>query len=224
MLLFLLVSIDFSPKRLAQSLLLREIYSFEIHYGNLSHLQGSIPENFQKSIKKAFEECMANGPLLGAPVWGLRMTVTGGQTHEVDSSDFAFATATKDLVHEMFQKHKATLLEPVMDIEVTVPTEAHSDVSSLLAEKMAEIKEVKVMVGENVILAQCPLRAMFGFIAELRGATKGMDQLRSRDTHSTYYILWRLSTRRLTLGLSDKLFSSAFIRGWHCTWVSRRCH
>eukprot|EP01064_Diplonema_japonicum_P000984 TRINITY_DN1064_c1_g1_i2.p1 TRINITY_DN1064_c1_g1~~TRINITY_DN1064_c1_g1_i2.p1 ORF type:complete len:763 (+),score=268.33 TRINITY_DN1064_c1_g1_i2:50-2290(+) len=142
-----------------------------------------LSENYCKSVGKAFSEMMEHGPLLGAPVWGLSMSLSGGQSHEVDSSDFAFNLATKDMLREMFQKHNAVLLEPVMLVETTAPSEANSDIMSALNQRGGNLKETKVGLVDSAIISEVPLRKMFGFISELRSMTKGMGDYSMEYSH-----------------------------------------
>eukprot|EP00756_Hemistasia_phaeocysticola_P034007 Hpha_TRINITY_DN16499_c0_g2::TRINITY_DN16499_c0_g2_i1::g.159281::m.159281/K02355/fusA, GFM, EFG; elongation factor G len=144
-----------------------------------------LPENFQKSIIKAFNEVCEAGPLLGAPVWGLRFILQGGQIHEVDSSDFAFNIATKDMLTNAFEEKQGTLLEPVMFTEVTVPSEYTSDVLGSLTQRQADVKETHAGMVDTTIEADVPLRQMFGFVSELRGATKGMGEFSMEYSHHT---------------------------------------
>ncbi|KAJ9460828.1 Elongation factor G [Diplonema papillatum] len=143
---------------------------------------GILPENYVKSIQKAFNEMMANGPLLGVQVWGLKCSLTGGMTHEVDSSDFAFNIATKDMIREKFEK-SGLLLEPVMNVEVVVPNASTSEIVGMLTTRMGDVKELKQGVVETTVTADVPLRRMFGFISDLRGCTKGLGDFTMEYSH-----------------------------------------
>ena len=83
----------------------------------------NIPNEYTPSIEKAFHECTKKGPQTGYPVVGVRYVLTDGQTHVVDSSTLAFSIATKYSFREAFQKAAPQILEPVMNVEVTVPSE-----------------------------------------------------------------------------------------------------
>eukprot|EP01062_Namystynia_karyoxenos_P053445 TRINITY_DN43274_c0_g1_i4.p1 TRINITY_DN43274_c0_g1~~TRINITY_DN43274_c0_g1_i4.p1 ORF type:complete len:448 (+),score=200.36 TRINITY_DN43274_c0_g1_i4:93-1436(+) len=148
-------------------------------------LGSAIPDNFKKSIHKAFKEVIESGPLLGQPVWGLRMILTGGQIHEVDSSDYAFNIATKDMIAQAFEEHKASLLEPVMTVQVTVPADNTSEVAAMLTQRQGDVSNISQGMVESTIDAEVPLRKMFGFISELRGATKGMGEFSMEYSHHT---------------------------------------
>lgn len=83
----------------------------------------NIPNEYIPAIEKAFHECTKKGPQTGYPVVGVRYVLTDGQTHVVDSSTLAFGLATKYSFREAFQKAGPQILEPIMNVEVTVPIE-----------------------------------------------------------------------------------------------------
>ena len=83
----------------------------------------NIPNEYVPAIEKAFHEFTKKGPKTGYPVVGMRYTLTDGQTHEVDSSSMAFQIATKYSCNVAFEDATPTILEPIMDVEVTVPIE-----------------------------------------------------------------------------------------------------
>ena len=83
----------------------------------------NIPNEYIPAIEKAFHECTKRGPKTGYPVVGCRYVLTDGQTHVVDSSTMAFQIATRDSFREAFERAGRQILEPIMDVEVTVPAE-----------------------------------------------------------------------------------------------------
>ena len=83
----------------------------------------NIPNEYVPAIEKAFHEFCKKGPKTGYPVVGMRYVLKDGQTHVVDSSSMAFQIATKYSCNEVFEKADPIILEPVMDVEVTVPVE-----------------------------------------------------------------------------------------------------
>jgi len=82
-----------------------------------------VPNEYIPAIEKAFHESTKKGPKTGYPVVGVRYVLTDGNTHVVDSSSMAFMIATKYSFREAFQNAEPQILEPIMDVEVTVPTE-----------------------------------------------------------------------------------------------------
>jgi len=83
----------------------------------------NIPNEYKPAIEKAFHEAVKKGPLTGFPVVSVRYVLEDGQTHSVDSSSMAFMTATKSSFRENFKKADPKILEPIMNVEVTVPIE-----------------------------------------------------------------------------------------------------
>lgn len=83
----------------------------------------NVPNEYIPSIEKAFHECTKKGPKTGYPVVGCRYVLTDGQTHVVDSSTMAFQIATRDSFRDAYQRADPQILEPIMDVEVTVPVE-----------------------------------------------------------------------------------------------------
>lgn len=97
--------------------------------------------------------------------------MTDGQTHVVDSSSLAFAIATKASFREAFQKAGPQILEPVMNVEVTVPAEFQSPIMSQLVRRRGSITNTQTKTGYFILNADVPLASMFGYATELRGAT-----------------------------------------------------
>lgn len=81
----------------------------------------NIPNEYKPAIEKAFHEVVKKGPLTGFPVVSVRYVIEDGQTHSVDSSSMAFMTATKQSFKEAFKKAEPKILEPIMNVEITVP-------------------------------------------------------------------------------------------------------
>jgi len=88
----------------------------------------NVPNEYIPSIEKAFHEVCKKGPKTGYPVVGCRYVLTDGKTHEVDSSTMAFAIATRDSFRKAYEEADPTILEPIMDVEVTVPAEYQSGI------------------------------------------------------------------------------------------------
>ena len=142
-----------------------------------------LPANFMQSIQKSFKEIIAKGPLLGLPVWGLQMTVTGGQTHEVDSSDAAFNIAVKDFITEKFAQEKGHLLEPVMSVEAVGPKDSDRAIADCLCQRNGDVLKQERGPVDCTIIAEVPLRNMFGFIGDLRSVTAGTGEFTMEYSH-----------------------------------------
>ncbi len=136
----------------------------------------NVPNEYIPAIEKAFHDCCKKGPKTGYPVVGVRYVLKDGQTHVVDSSSMAFQIATKYSFREAFQAADPQILEPIMDVEVTVPSEYQSNIMSQLVKRRGTITNTQTKTGLFIINADVPLSAMFGYATELRGATQGIGE------------------------------------------------
>lgn len=134
---------------------------------------GKIPEKFLLACEKGFEEACEKGPLIGHKVLGVQMLINDGQVHTVDSSELAFRTATIGAFKEAFTNAQPTILEPIMAVSITAPSEFQSNIIGLLNKRMAMINDTEVAPEEFTITAECSLNSMFGFATHLRAATQG---------------------------------------------------
>ncbi|KNH07383.1 Mitochondrial elongation factor G [Perkinsela sp. CCAP 1560/4] len=133
-----------------------------------------VTENLQKSFQNYFlRTVFGNGPMIDAPLWGVRVVLESGTMHEVDSKDIAFKNAAKYMFAEYFPKCAPTLIEPWMAVDISSPQKALNEVLSEFVQRGGLTMETKVDNFEAVILGEAPLSAMFGFINKLRSLTKG---------------------------------------------------
>ncbi len=134
---------------------------------------GVIPDNFIPAVEKGIRETIEKGVIAGYPVTDIKVTLFDGSFHEVDSSDLAFKIAAEIALKDAVKKANPIFLEPIMKLEVFVPTEFLGDVTGDLASRRAKIEEV-VDTGEmKKILAKVPLAEMFGYVTVLRSLTQG---------------------------------------------------
>jgi elongation factor G len=131
----------------------------------------NIPNEYIPSIEKAFHESTKKGPQTGYPVLGIKFVLKDGQTHVVDSSTLAFGIATKYAFQEAFEKAGPQILEPIMNVEVNVPTEFQGGIMQQLTKRGGTVTNTQSTFGTFVINADVPLEKMFGYATELRGAT-----------------------------------------------------
>jgi len=133
----------------------------------------NIPPNYVPAIQKGFEDSCAKGPLIGNPVEKLRMVITDGDHHPVDSSEFAFRLCTQYAFSQAFMEGGPTLLQPMMSVEIRTPTEYQQSVLSTVNKRRGTILN-SVIEGPFVTLyAEVPLANMFGYASELRSVTEG---------------------------------------------------
>ena len=116
---------------------------------------------------------MGKGVLAGYPIVDVEVTLYDGSFHEVDSSEVAFKIAAAEALKSASQKAKPVLLEPIMKIEVIVPSEFFGDVISDLNRRRGIIEETKDRLSLKIIDAKVPLAEMFGYATGLRSLTRG---------------------------------------------------
>ncbi|KAL0093635.1 translation elongation factor G [Phycomyces blakesleeanus] len=134
---------------------------------------GNIPTNFIPACEKGFVDALEKGPLIGHPVNGLRMVLEDGAAHAVDSSELAFRIATKNAFNEAFAKAKPTILEPIMNVAITAPTEFQGAVIGGLNKRKGTVVDTEIQEDYFNVTADVPLNDMFGYSTELRSATQG---------------------------------------------------
>ncbi len=135
---------------------------------------GRIPQEYIPAVEKGVLEAAESGVLAGYPVTDVKVTLTDGSFHEVDSSELAFKVAGSLAFKEGVQRAKPILLEPVMKAEVVVPDENLGDVTGNLSARRAAIEGIEARPGGvQVVRAMVPLAEMFGYATELRSSSQG---------------------------------------------------
>lgn len=135
---------------------------------------GAIPKEYIPAIEKGFYEACESGPLAGFPMTDLKFTLTDGSFHEVDSSEMAFRMATIFGIREAAEKADLIILEPIMQVEITVPEEYTGDIIGQINARVGSVVGMDDRYGNaKAIHAQVPLSEMFGYATELRSATQG---------------------------------------------------
>ncbi|HZQ29931.1 MAG TPA: elongation factor G [Patescibacteria group bacterium] len=144
---------------------------------------GAIPAEFIRSIEKGVIERMENGILLGYPMTDMEVTVYDGSFHEVDSSDAAFQIAASKALQEATKNGKLTLLEPIMKVEVTTPSEFLGEVIGDLSSKRAQINGTEERGKATVIVATVPLSELSGYATTLRSMSQGRASYYMEPSH-----------------------------------------
>jgi len=134
---------------------------------------GRIPQEYIPSCEKGIISAMESGPYAGYPVVDMRVRLTDGSYHEVDSSDFAFQIAARQCFKELFMKANPQLLEPIMSIEITTPEEYMGAVNGTICQRRGRIESMEDRGGIKVIKGMVPLSEMFGYSNTLRSLTQG---------------------------------------------------
>jgi elongation factor G len=134
---------------------------------------GVIPREYIPAVKQGVQEALEAGVFAGYPVIDIRVKVSDGSYHDVDSSELAFKIAGSMALKEGAKKAGGVLLEPVMDVEVVTPEEFMGDVIGNLNSRRGNIKAVATRSGARVISARVPLVEMFGYATDLRSLSQG---------------------------------------------------
>jgi len=134
---------------------------------------GIIPKEFIPAVGKGVKEAMDKGVVAGYPMVDISVSLYDGSFHEVDSSEIAFKIAGSMAFQSASKKAKPVLLEPVMRLEVIVPSEFFGDTIGDLSARRGKIEETKDRLNLKVISAKVPLVEMFGYATCLRSLTEG---------------------------------------------------
>jgi elongation factor G len=144
---------------------------------------GNVPREYWPAVQKGFEQSIVKGVLAGYPCVDLKVTLTDGAYHPVDSSAIAFEIAAKAAYRQSIPKAKPQLLEPIMNVDVFTPEEGMGDVIGDLNRRRGMIKsQDKTLMGVR-IKADVPLSEMFGYIGDLRTMTSGRGQFSMEFSH-----------------------------------------
>ncbi len=134
---------------------------------------GSISQPFLPSIEKGIRQILEQGIIAGYPVVDVRAVVYDGKEHPVDSKDIAFQIAGREAFRLAFKESGPVLLEPIMDMTITVPEEFTGDVSGDLSTKRARMSGMGQARGNTIVTAQAPLSEVQRYATELRSFTQG---------------------------------------------------
>ncbi len=134
---------------------------------------GRVPREYIPSVDAGAQEAAEFGVLAGYPMVGVKVTLTDGAAHDVDSSEMAFKIAGSMAFKEAARKADAVLLEPMMAVEVTTPEDYMGDVIGDLNGRRGQIQSMDERAGARVIEALVPLSEMFGYVGDLRSKTQG---------------------------------------------------
>ncbi|MEU5883591.1 elongation factor G [Spirillospora sp. NPDC047279] len=134
---------------------------------------GRIPREYIPSVDAGCQEAAEFGVLAGYPMVGVKVTLRDGAYHEVDSSEMAFKVAGSMAFKEAARKAGATLLEPMMSVEVITPEENMGDVIGDVNSRRGQVQSMDERAGMRVVKAVVPLSEMFGYVGDLRSKTQG---------------------------------------------------
>jgi len=134
---------------------------------------GVIPQSYRPAVDKGIQEAMAHGELAGAPVQGVRVLLVDGSYHTVDSSEMAFKIAGSMAWKEAYGKANPVLLEPIMELEVTVPDEAVGAVNGDLNSRRGRLHGMEPASGMTTIRAEVPMAELLSYAQSLTSMTGG---------------------------------------------------
>jgi len=144
---------------------------------------GVIPKEFIPAVEAGVRESMESGVIAGYPVIDVKVTLYDGSYHEVDSSEISFKIAGSMAFKECIKKAKPYLLEPVMDVEVSVPEQYLGDAIGDINSRRGKIKDMIEKGNLKIIKADVPLSEMFGYATALRSVTQGRGTYTMQFSH-----------------------------------------
>jgi elongation factor G len=134
---------------------------------------GNVPKEFVPSVEKGFKMAMVNGPLAGYEVDAMKVTLTDGSYHDVDSDQLSFELAAKLGFKAAAKAAKAVIMEPIMKLEVLTPEEYMGDIVGDLNRRRGQVNDMSDRAGSKVVKANVPLSEMFGYVTALRTLSSG---------------------------------------------------
>jgi len=134
---------------------------------------GAIPREYIPAVQDGVEEAIAGGVLAGYPMVDVKVEITDGTFHEVDSSELAFKMAGIFALKDAVKKANPILLEPIMKVEVTTPDEYQGDLLGDLSRRRGKIVAIEAKDSSTVLSAEVPLAEMFGYATAIRSLSKG---------------------------------------------------
>jgi elongation factor G len=134
---------------------------------------GVIPQGFRPAVDKGIQEAMQRGELAGAPVQGVRVLLVDGSYHTVDSSEMAFKIAGSMAFKQAYEKADPVLLEPIMQLEATVPEEAVGTVNGDLNSRRGRLQGMEPRGGMTTIHAEVPMSEVLTYSQSLTSMTGG---------------------------------------------------
>ncbi len=138
---------------------------------------GSVPKEFIPGVEKGLNSVLTSGVVIGFPVVDIKVALTDGAYHEVDSSTIAFEIAARSALREALHKAGSVLLEPIMKVEVTTPEEYLGGVIGDLNSRRGHIIGTGSRGNAQIINAMVPLANMFGYVNNLRSMSSGTGKL-----------------------------------------------
>ncbi len=134
---------------------------------------GAIPRNFIPAVEKGVKDAAARGYLAGYPVVNFRVILYDGSYHDVDSNDLSFQMAGRIAFRKAMEAAKPTLLEPIMNVEITIPDEFAGTIMGDLNSRRGRIQGMDNKAGNTIVKAEVPMAEMLTYGADLTSMTQG---------------------------------------------------
>ncbi|MEX0627807.1 MAG: elongation factor G, partial [Cucumibacter sp.] len=144
---------------------------------------GNVPKEYIPGVEKGVKSVMTSGIIVGFPILDVKVTLTDGAYHEVDSSALAFEIAGRAAFREALGKAGPIILEPIMKVEVVSPEEYTGNIIGDLTSRRGHVQGQDVRGNANVITAYVPLMNMFGYVSTLRSMSQGRAQFTMEFHH-----------------------------------------
>jgi elongation factor G len=135
---------------------------------------GIIPTHFIAACEQGFKDALKTGWLKGYPIMGVKVILTGGSHHPIDSSELAFRVAARQGFEQAFAQANPTILEPMMLLEIETPSQFLGRIQGKLLSRRALLLGSETRDNDVVIRSEVPLAEMFGYATELRSLSQGM--------------------------------------------------
>jgi len=145
---------------------------------------GSIPGQFEPAILKGIHDVMDSGYVAGFPMQDVKVSVYDGKYHPVDSKEVAFRAAGKGAFLDALSKARASLLEPIVDIEITIPAENMGDITGDMASRRGRVSGQEMLPGGMMVIkAQVPLSEVSNYNSQLKSVTGGQGSYSMELSH-----------------------------------------
>ena len=144
---------------------------------------GVIPKQYIPAVEKGIAEALHDGPIAGCPVVDFKVDLVDGSFHTVDSSEMAFKIAGSMAFKKGVMEAKPTLLEPVMEMEITVPDDAMGDIIGDLNSRRGRVLGMETKGNKQIVKAQTPLSEVLKYAPDLRSMTAGRGMFTMRFSH-----------------------------------------
>jgi len=160
---------------------------------------GAIPRNFIPSVEKGIRKAMKEGFLIGYPITDIRVILFDGSYHPVDSSDIAFQIAASMALKKAFDQAGTVLLEPLMNVEITVPADLMGQITGDINSRRGRVMGMEGKGKNETVKAHIPLAEMFKYASDLRSVTGG------RGNYTMSFSNYEVVPSRIAQGIIEKV-------------------